>query len=72
MIAIVFGLERFHQYVYSKEAEVESDHRAIIKKPLSSAPPRIQRLLVRLQKYQVKVKYKPGKEMYIADTCMPT
>lgn len=70
MLAIVFGAERFHQYVYGREVNVESDHKpleVIMKKPLSSAPARIQRLLMRLQKYQVNVQYKPGKEMHIAD-----
>ncbi|KAL3999170.1 nuclear receptor co-repressor 2 [Sarotherodon galilaeus] len=71
MLTIVFGAERFHQYVYGREVNVESDHKpleVIMKKPLSSAPARIQRLLMRLQKYQVQVQYKPGSEMYIADT----
>ena len=70
MLAIVFGAERFHQYIYGREVDVQSDHKpleVIMKKPLSSAPARIQRLLMRLQKYQVNVQYKPGKEMYIAD-----
>ncbi len=70
MLAIVFGVERFHQYVYGREINVESDHKpfeVIMKKPLSSAPTRIQRLLMRLQKYQVHVQYRPGKEMHIAD-----
>lgn len=70
MLAIVFGAERFHQYIYGKEVDVQSDHKpleAIVKKTLSSAPARIQRLLMRLQKYQVNVQYKPGKEMHIAD-----
>ena len=70
MLAIVFGAERFHQYIYGREVDVQSDHKpleVIMKKPLSSAPARIQRLLMRLQKYQVNVQYKPGKEMHIAD-----
>lgn len=70
MLAIVFGAESFHQYVYGREVDVQSDHKsleAIMKKPLSSAPARIQRLLMRLQKYHVNIHYKPGKEMYIAD-----
>ena len=50
---------------------VQSDHKpleAIMTKPLSQAPPRIQRLLIRLQKYQPTVQYVPGKYMFIADT----
>jgi hypothetical protein len=53
MLAIVFGAERFHQYIYGREVDVQSDHKpleVIMKKPLSSAPARIQRLLMRLQK----------------------
>ncbi len=49
---------------------VQSDHKsleAIMKKPLSCAPARIRRLLMRLQKYPMNVQYKPGKEMHIAD-----
>ena len=71
LLAVVFGMERFNQYVYGKEVEVESDHKpleAIMLKPLCHAPPRLQRMLLRLQKYDFKLKYKPGKEMLIADT----
>ena len=59
LLAIVFACERFNQFIYGKQVTVESDHKplgAIITKPLSQAPPRIQRLLIRLQKYQPMVK----------------
>ena len=39
-----------------------------MKKPLANTPPRIQRLLIRLQKYQLRVQYIPGKDLIIADT----
>ena len=71
LLAVVFGLEKFNQYVYGKCVDVESDHKpleAISKKPLCHAPPRLQRMLLRLQKYDFTLKYKPGKEMTIADT----
>jgi hypothetical protein len=51
--------------------EVETDHKpleAITKKHLSMAPPRLQRMLLRLQRYDFIAKYKPGKEMVLADT----
>lgn len=71
LLAIVFGVEKFHSYIYGKsDVVVESDHRpleTIFKKPLSLAPPRLQRMLLRLQKYTLEVKYKKGKEMYVAD-----
>ena len=71
LLAIVFACERFNQFIYGKQVTVASDHKpleAIITKPLSQAPPRIQRLLIRLQKYQPMVKYVPGKFLFIADT----
>lgn len=70
LLAIVYGCEKFHQYIYGKEVGVESDHKpleSIFKKSLHQAPPRLQRMLLRLQRYTLKVAYKPGKEMHIAD-----
>ena len=69
-LAILFGCHKFHDYVYGREIKVETDHKplqSIYKKPLLQAPPRLQRLLLALQKYDLNVTYKPGKEMFIAD-----
>ena len=71
LLAIVFACERFHQFVYGNDIVVQSDHKpleAIMTKPLSQTPPRIQRLLIRLQKYNLTVQFVPGKLMFIADT----
>lgn len=71
LLAIVFGVERFHSYLYGKDnIVVETDHKpleAIFRKPLASTPLRLQRMLLRLQKYCIEVKYKKGTEMYVAD-----
>jgi hypothetical protein len=51
--------------------DVQSDHKpleAIFVKPLTAAPKRLQGMLLRLQKYNLKVRYKKGTEMFIADT----
>ena len=72
LLSIVFACEKFHQYVYGHRAvTIESDHRPleyIWKKPLSKTPPRLQRLMLRLQLYDFKIKYVPGKYLYLADT----
>ncbi len=71
LLAVVFAFTRFHQYVYGKEVTVESDHKpleSITKKPLSAAPPRLQRMLLQLQRYTFTLVYKPGKDMILADT----
>lgn len=72
LLAIVFGCTRFHQYVYGhNQVIVETDHKpleSIFKKPLNSTPARLQRMLMKLQDYSLKIQYKPGKLMFIADT----
>ena len=72
MLAICFATGKFHQYVYGKSAvSVQTDHKpleSILKKPLCKAPPRLQRLMLRLQPYDLDVHYVPGKYMYLADT----
>ena len=70
MLAIVFSLEKFHQYTFGRPVIVRSDHKpleSILKKPLSSAPRRLQGMMMRLQKYNIDVHYECGAKMYIAD-----
>ncbi|KAL7883911.1 hypothetical protein SRHO_G00015690 [Serrasalmus rhombeus] len=67
LLATTYACERFHQYVYGQTVEAETDHKpllAIMSKPLTDCPLRIQRMLIRLQKYDVKLTYTPGKYMY--------
>lgn len=72
LLAIVFGCEYFHSYLYGRAIAIQTDHKpllSIIKKPLQKASPRLQRLLLRLQRYELgSVTYVPGKLLYIADT----
>ncbi|KAG1933981.1 retrotransposable element [Pimephales promelas] len=70
-LAILFGMEKFHQYTYGRSTEVHSDHKpleTITRKPLLDAPKRLQRMLLRLQRYDINVVYVPGRLMYLADT----
>ena len=50
---------------------IESDHKplsTIIRKPISTAPKRLRRMLYQLARYDLKIQYKRGEEMYLADT----
>ena len=70
MLAVVFGCERFHTYVFGKSVTTESDHRPlemIHLKNLSAAPQRLQRMLLRILPYAITIRYRPGKEMAMAD-----
>ena len=59
-LAIIFACESFDLYVYGREKVfVESDHKpleVIFKKSLLSAPRRLQRMLLKLQKYNLDVR----------------
>lgn len=69
-LAILFGLERFDQYTYGRLVIVENDHKpleSILKKPLSSAPRRLQDILVRLGRYNFEFKFIKGTSLVIAD-----
>ena len=64
MLAICFLCVRFHQYIYDKSTIVHTDHRpleSILKKPIAKASPRLQRMIIQLQWYDLDVKYVPGK-----------
>ena len=70
MLSIVYGLEKFHYCAYGRHVTIETDHKpleSIFKKHLSSAPPRIARMMLRIQKYDIDIKYVPGKEIPLAD-----
>ena len=71
LLACVFGAERFHTYLFGKHFTIQSDHRPldmISKKNLTAAPARLQRMLLRLQKYDYVIQYKPGSEVILADS----
>ncbi|UYV69844.1 K02A2.6-like, partial [Cordylochernes scorpioides] len=69
-LAIQFGCRKFHKYIFGRPVLVETDHKpleTIFKKCLSKSPLRLQRILLELQPYDLKVKYVRGKDMFIAD-----
>lgn len=70
LLAVVFATEKFNQFVYGQRTKVHSDHKplvAIMKKDINKVSVRLQRMLLKLLKYDIELEYLPGKEMYIAD-----
>ena len=72
-LAIVFGVKKFHNYIYGRLFTIESDHQ-----PLSHlfsetkgipvmASSRIQRWALTLAAYQYNIRYKSGKTLNNAD-----
>lgn len=70
LYSVVFGCEKFHEYVYGRKIHVQNDHKPlepIIRKDLCKTPPRLQRMLLKLQKYDIDLKFQPGKDVPVAD-----
>ena len=71
LLSVVFACERFDTYLFSQDiVHVITDHQpleTIFKKDLSSAPKRLQRMLLRLQRYNLDVKYQKGEKMVMSD-----
>ena len=71
LLAIVYGCKKFHRYIWGRSVDVESDHKpleVIFRKSLCDTTPRIQRLMLQLQPYDLCVRYVPGRNLHLADT----
>ena len=61
MQAIVYSCQKFHNYIFGKEVTVYSNHKpleTLFNKPLLSTPMRIQKMMIKLQWYDITVKYR--------------
>ena len=67
----IWGMERFHYFLYGKEFTLETDQKPLVsiyKKDMVDISPRVQRLTVRSFPYlPFKVVYKKGKDIPVAD-----
>ena len=55
MLAVVYGLEKYHHYVYGRDVIVYTDHKPLVnikQKSLAKAPKRLQSMLLRIQDYK--------------------
>lgn len=71
LLSILFATSKFHLYIYGRKTFVRTDHKplvSLIKKNVGEIPsPRLQRMILKLIKYDLELRYVPGKELYIAD-----
>ena len=70
MLSIVYGLTRFYIYTYGRKVTIYNDHKplaAVLKKPITDSPVRLQQMLCRIMGYDVEFKFVKGKDLLIAD-----
>ena len=64
------GVTKFHTYLFGKPFVIITDHTPLLmihSKPLKSAPPRLQRLLIKIQGYDFQLVFRTGNLMIVAD-----
>ena len=70
LLAIIYGCEKFHTYLYRRTFIVKTDHKPlkmISLKYLTAAPAHLQRMLLHLQQYDLVIMYQSGREMLLVD-----
>lgn len=71
LLGIVYATKKFHNFIYGRKITVITDHKPLVnllnKNVSDIVSSRLQRMKIRLLKYELEVKYLPGKYMYVAD-----
>ncbi|UYV61625.1 K02A2.6-like [Cordylochernes scorpioides] len=71
LLALWYGCQRFNYHLYGRKFTAQTDHKpllAILKKPLEELSPRLERLVLKLMRYDFNLEYVPGKVIHTADT----
>ena len=69
-MAAIWGMEKFHFYLYGKEFLLQMDQKpmtSIFKKHLVDVSPRVRRIAMHSWPYMFKMEWIPGKDNTIAD-----
>ncbi|KAM7309441.1 uncharacterized protein ISCGN_013072 [Ixodes scapularis] len=72
-LALIFGVQRFHQYLWGRQFEAVTDHKPLLgllgpdKAVPVQASPRVVRWALMLAAYSYKLVYRPGKDLGPAD-----
>lgn len=70
-LAVTWACERLSDYLIGKPFHIETDHKPLVpllgSKNLNEMPPRIQRLRMRLLRFQYSISHVPGKSLTTAD-----
>ena len=70
MLGVVYGIQKFHHYLYGRKFTVECDHKPLMqirRKNLHMAPPRLKGMLMDVSAYDFELKHRPGREMVLPD-----
>ena len=69
-LGILYDLEKFHHYCFSREVFVIMDHKPLLsmfRKDVATLSQCIQCILLKIHQCRVQIIYKPGPEIFISD-----
>jgi len=69
-MAVIFELEHFDYYSYGRKVLIQTDRKPLIglsKKAYDTVTPRLQKVLLKLNRYDTKLEYIPGKYLITVD-----
>ena len=69
-LGMLYWLEKFHHYCFVREVSIITDHKplvAIFNKDIATLSQRLQRILLRIHQYRMRILYKPEPDLCIAD-----
>ncbi|XP_064470230.1 uncharacterized protein K02A2.6-like [Ornithodoros turicata] len=71
-LAVTWACEKFKDYVVGLKFHIETDHKPLIslftRKPVDDLTPRLQRLRLRMMRFDYTMQHVPGKDLVVADT----
>lgn len=68
MLAVCIACEKFHEFIYDRKIKVHSDCKplvSIISTDVNKVIARLQRLKLRILKYNLEIVYVPGKQLVV-------
>ena len=70
LLGVLFSVLQFKHFTYGCKVHIITDHKPLVslfRKSLTSASPRLSRMLLHILDYQLEVMYKPGTKMHLSD-----
>ena len=70
LLGVLFSVLHFKHLTYGHKVHIITDHKPLVslfRKSLTSASPRLSRMLLRILDYQLDVMYQPGTKMHLSD-----
>ena len=70
MCVILFACRKFHDFIFGKQVTIITDHKPLIgipTKSLDKLSPRLQCMRLHLLRYDIRLQWQPGKDMFVPD-----